>query len=487
MALFGIDVSEHQSGMNLLRAVRESDLSFVIMRTNDGDHADSCYRSHVDDARRSTAALAAYTYLRNPNEGSALKAQVDTALSVMGDRWRLPIWLDCETRVGLSMEHIREVKRLFEAAGITVLGVYSYWPWWQQHGGDTTEFAHLWGAAYPRTSTLPHTELYGGDQHPQWDKSMGGRPVELWQYASSALVSSWVRGVDANAFRGDVTRLQALFNSRKEAVVEKVLDYPRSQITQDTGYYCGPASTQTVVAAATGKMIPESELARKLGTTINGTDYIGQFPAVLNALVEGGEYTHRDVGAYPNQEAKNVIWGEITNSINAGRGVIANIVAPPSNYPKAVPPSTISPTYAGGTVYHYIAVMGYSDVGGRRLWIADSGFYPYGYWIGFDQFCTLIVPKGYAYSKTKIRIKQEKHMDIDLQKLTFEQLAGAGRDNKGNPTFNGWDMESLKGIAEKKLAEKGSLTLVEMLVMVFFAQLEQSEAIKRINAQSEGK
>lgn len=48
-------------------------------------------------------------------------------------------------------------------------------------------------------------------------------------------------------------------------------------------------------------------------------------------------------------------------------------------------------------------------------------------------------------------------------------------------------MESLKGIAEKKLAEKGSLTLVEMLVMVFFAQLEQGEAIKRINAQLEGK
>ncbi|CAB0732422.1 hypothetical protein FRC0140_00222 [Corynebacterium diphtheriae] len=398
MTLFGIDVSEHQSGMNLLRAVRESDLSFVIMRTNDGDHADSCYRSHVDDVRRSTAALAAYTYLRNPNEGSALKVQVDTALSVMGDRWRLPIWLDCETRVGLSMGHIREVTRLFEAAGITVLGIYSYWPWWQQHGGDTTEFAHLWGAAYPRTSALPHTELYGGDQHPQWSKPMGGRGVELWQYASSALVSGWVRGVDANAFRGDITRLQALFHSRKETVVEKVLDYTRSQIAQDTGYYCGPASTQTVVAAATGKMIPESALAKRLGTTVNGTDYIGQFPPVLNALIEGGEYTHRDVGAYPNQEAKNIIWGEITNSINAGRGVIANFVAPPSNYPKAVAPSTVSPAYTGGTVYHYIAVMGYSDAGGRRLWIADSGFSPYGYWLSFDQFCTLIVPKGYAYS-----------------------------------------------------------------------------------------
>lgn len=482
MTLFGIDVSEHQSGMNLLRAVRESDLSFVIMRTNDGDYRDRCYRSHVDDARRSTAALAAYTYLRNPSEGSTLKAQVDTALAVMGDRWRLPIWLDCETNAGLTMGHIREVKRLFEAAGITVLGVYSYWPWWQQHGGDTTEFAHLWGAAYPRTSTLPHTELYGGDQHPQWDKSMGGRPVELWQYASSALVSSWVRGVDANAFRGDVTRLQALFNSRKEAVVEKVLDYPRSQITQDTGYYCGPASTQTVVAAATGKMIPESALAKRLGTTVNGTDYIGQFPPVLNALIEGGEYRHRDVGAYPNQEAKNIIWGEITRSINAGRGVIANFVAPPSNYPKAVAPSTVSPAYTGGTVYHYIAVMGYSDAGGRRLWIADSGFSPYGYWLSFDQFCTLIVPKGYAFSKTKQQpLKDTKPMATN-ETLILDQLVGAGRKDDGTPAFNGWDMQHLKQVAEAKLAEKGSLTMMELLTLMFFKQQEQIDTLNKVIA-----
>lgn len=78
--------------------------------------------------------------------------------------------------------------------------------------------------------------------------------------------------------------------------------------------------------------------------------------------------------------------------------MVVNIVAPPSNYPRAVAPSTISPAYRGGTVYHYIAVMGYSDGGGRRVWVADSGFSPYGYWLGFDQLCSLIVPKGYAYS-----------------------------------------------------------------------------------------
>lgn len=193
---------------------------------------------------------------------------------------------------------------------------------------------------------------------------------------------------------------QRLLGTGKEerTTMEKVLDYPRDQVTQDTFYNCGPASCQTIIRAATGHLVAESALGKDLRTTTNGTDYIGQFPAVLNQEIPGAAYRHRDVTVYPNGPLKDVIWGEIARSISAGHGVVANIVAPPSNYPKAVAPSTVSPKYAGGTVYHYIAVMGYSDEGGRRLWIADSGFSPYGYWLSFDQFCTLIVPKGYAYS-----------------------------------------------------------------------------------------
>jgi len=82
-------------------------------------------------------------------------------------------------------------------------------------------------------------------------------------------------------------------------------------------------------------------------------------------------------------------------SINGGRGVIANIVAPRSNYPRGVKGS-VSPYYAGGTVYHYISVMGYDDAGARSVWIADSGFQPQGYWMAFDQLASLIPPKGYA-------------------------------------------------------------------------------------------
>ena len=51
------------------------------------------------------------------------------------------------------------------------------------------------------------------------------------------------------------------------------------------------------------------------------------------------------------------------------------------------------------TVYHYVAAMGYDDPPGAwAVWIADSGFWPFGYWCGFDQVATLIPPKGYTYA-----------------------------------------------------------------------------------------
>lgn len=182
-------------------------------------------------------------------------------------------------------------------------------------------------------------------------------------------------------------------------VSEKVLDYPRDQVHQDTFYNCGPASVQTILRAATGEYVDEAVLGRELGTHTGGTDYIGQFVPVLNRRLPGGAWKYRSMpNDPPGPDQRDRLWADITGSINAGFGVIANIVAPLSNYPRAVAPSTISPAYSGGTVYHYIAVMGYSDAGRRRYWIADSGFSPYGYWIGHDQLATLIPPKGYAYS-----------------------------------------------------------------------------------------
>ncbi|NKV10944.1 hypothetical protein GS909_07160 [Rhodococcus hoagii] len=173
------------------------------------------------------------------------------------------------------------------------------------------------------------------------------------------------------------------------------MPYDRSIVRQETGYWCGPASAQ-VVLNSRGIHVDESDLAREMGTTWNGTDFIGQIERVLDARVPDARYTSVQMpNDPPTAEQRARLWRDIVRSIDAGWGVIVNIVAPPSNYPRAVAPSTISPAYSGGTVYHYMTVMGYDDEQ-RSVWIADSGFNPFGYWLDFDQLATLIPPKGTA-------------------------------------------------------------------------------------------
>ena len=183
--------------------------------------------------------------------------------------------------------------------------------------------------------------------------------------------------------------------------IEKRLDYPRDEVHQDTGWNCGPASAQTVIRAAAKKFIPESVLAAEMGTHRGGTDHIGQITRVLGKYLPDAEYRTVEMPNDPPTSAqRDRLWQHLTGSIDAGYGMVVNIVAPPNNYPRPSYTSTQALQYSGGTVYHYVAAMGYAIDGNgvKHVWIADSGFAPYGSWVTFSQFATLIPPKGYAYA-----------------------------------------------------------------------------------------
>lgn len=179
---------------------------------------------------------------------------------------------------------------------------------------------------------------------------------------------------------------------------EKVLPYNRDIVPQETGYWCGPASTQ-VVLSSRGIVMSEQELARQIGTTTAGTDFVGLIERVLDNITPDARYTSVYIGNDPaTYDQRKDLWLNIVRSIDAGYGVVANIVAPVSNYPRGVKGSA-SPSYRGGTVFHYFAIMGYDDTSGARaVWIADPGFPPFGYWISFDQLASLIPPKGYCFA-----------------------------------------------------------------------------------------
>lgn len=233
-------------------------------------------------------------------------------------------------------------------------------------------------------------------------------------------------------------------------MTQKLLPYDRGIVKQETGYWCGPASAQ-VVLNSKGINVAESTLAREIGTTQNGTDYIGLIERVLDARAPSAKYTSVYM---PNDPAtssqKDRLWRDIVRSVNAGWGVIVNIVAPSSNYPRGVNGST-SPAYGGGTVFHYMSVMGYDDAI-RAVWIADSGFTPYGYWMSFDQLATLVPPKGYAFADVDSApvptpTPEEGDMDFATFKAYMDAVASdtkdvreqmCGENQRDAGEFKGW-------------------------------------------------
>ena len=109
--------------------------------------------------------------------------------------------------------------------------------------------------------------------------------------------------------------------------MEKVIPYSRRWVTQNTGYYCG-ASVQTVILGKTGRVIPEDQLARDLRTTVNGTDYIGHFPAVLNSHIGGG-WKHQDINGVDATSAETeTLWQRLVSGVDNGFGMVANFVVP---------------------------------------------------------------------------------------------------------------------------------------------------------------
>lgn len=441
MTIFGIDISEHQDGLALRKAFSEG-IDFVILRLCDGTYADRIFRSHLEDAEKHDLLISTYWYLRAPSEGTTIAQQVEVIDRQMGGRKDLGVWIDVESvdRAGrklLTAGHVWEAKRELEKRGYYVPGIYSgAWYWEHMPGGEPSMegLGHLWVSSYGHNRVGVPRATYdrdGGDRHRGWSYPLGDRLPDILQFGSNGLVAGW-HPVDVNAFRGTREDLAAIFSppstTRKEPSVGtsrkiKQLDYSRAHVTQDTYYNCGPASVQTIILAATDQVIDEKVLGSELGTTTAGTDYIGRFPDVLNDYLPGAKYKHRDMpNDPPTEKEKERLWRDVSGSIDAGYGVVANIVAPPSNYPRAVKPSEIDFQYGPGTIYHYIAVMSYrvEEDGTRKVWIADSGFYPHGGWITFDQLATLIPPKGYAYSTAKP--KADTPTGGTGEMLTFKQF-----------------------------------------------------------------
>lgn len=239
-------------------------------------------------------------------------------------------------------------------------------------------------------------------------------------------------------------------------MTEKILPYDRRIVPQETGWWCGPAATQ-IVLNSRGVRLPESWIAGQIeqienpgrGDDRDGTDYVGLIETFLDRQVPEAKYTSVYMpNDPPTRSQKEKLWKDIKSSIDAGYGVVANFVAPPNNYPRGVKGS-ISPRYSGGTVYHYVAVMGYDDdSSGRAVWVADSGFQPQGYWISFDQCATLIPPKGYAFASVEPVVVSPEIAELNarVDRLTNALTTLLGLLEEKNPELLQAYLSATKGL-----------------------------------------
>lgn len=163
-------------------------------------------------------------------------------------------------------------------------------------------------------------------------------------------------------------------------------------VSQDTYYWCGPASTQQALIVR-GQRVTEQQLARELGTTENGTNHVGLVAAVLNRRLGNPGYLVRTIADPASDVARQLYFDDICRSVNARFGVVDNVMVPPSNYPRGARGENVR--YSGGTVYHYRFIAGYNRAR-REILVIDSGFAPNVYWQNVDQSATCVAGKGYT-------------------------------------------------------------------------------------------
>ncbi len=169
-------------------------------------------------------------------------------------------------------------------------------------------------------------------------------------------------------------------------------------------YMCGPSAARMALSARLTSLPTQDALGSYMGTDSGGTDDIGLVRGALDHYLGITSYEETDLPTDPPSSAQQAaLKKDLVASIDAGYALVANVVSGwrPSFYPQT------------GTIYHYIALVGYDDSGDKVL-VADpaatgcgdgacgspsSGFYntPKSYWIDTSDLGVWITPKGYTW------------------------------------------------------------------------------------------
>ena len=164
---------------------------------------------------------------------------------------------------------------------------------------------------------------------------------------------------------------------------------------QQTGYWCGPGSTRMALSTRMPDPPSQATLASYLGTTTDGTDNIGLVADALNHYLGVSFYQSHDMNDPPTAAQQAGLKHDILVRIgDQGYPLVANVIS-----------GWRPPGYPSGTIYHYVAIIGYDQNGDRALVADPAGdgaggsswtAVPGTYWVSIVDLGIWIGGKGYA-------------------------------------------------------------------------------------------
>jgi len=210
MGVRGIDISEHQSVMDVERVVRENGIDFVFVRTNYGaNHDDLWFHSHCDAAERAGALVVPYVYVL----ASDIPGSIDDCVRIINGRYSSVI-VDWEHGSGGGGE-LRQAHELLWKRGFNTPVVYDPRWYWESVGSPDLSWMRgkvrgHWKSWYADRDARSYDDAFSRVPSYVWDDARGGIPTLIVQFTGTGRLSGYGANLDLNYFPGTRAELAEL-------------------------------------------------------------------------------------------------------------------------------------------------------------------------------------------------------------------------------------------------------------------------------------
>ncbi len=199
MGIFGVDVSNHQTSFDF------TGWDFAILKASEGSgFKDRMFPTHLANARRVGAVVAAYHYVRtDPADYQVGNIEAMVPKDV-------PVILDVEDGAGADPNLWRQLITELRERGYSVPLIYlPRWYWNKIGQPDLSGFPPLWQSWYPDYVARPREVGISMVPASAW-APMDGIPVAIMQFTSSPF--------DQNYYGGTKEQLLSLLGGNEDEV-----------------------------------------------------------------------------------------------------------------------------------------------------------------------------------------------------------------------------------------------------------------------------